>query len=197
MSSAEVQQLSALSDLFAKAIRCCRPLSVAVLGIAGGNGLDQIDSSVTGRVVGLDLNPLYLQVVRQRYPHLRGLELYCVDLSEPHLELKPVQLVHAALIFEYAGLDCALENASSMVMPGGNLSVVLQLPSGSGQAVTASQFPSLQRLKSHLSLISPRRLRDALEERGFQPVQETTLELPARKGFWAGMFSAPPAPHRK
>ena len=57
MSSVEVQQLGALSDLFAEAIGCCRPFSIAVLGIAGGNGLDHIDSSITARVVGLDLNP--------------------------------------------------------------------------------------------------------------------------------------------
>jgi len=109
MSSVEVQQLGALSDLFAEAIGCCRPFSIAVLGIAGGNGLDHIDSSITARVVGLDLNPLYLDAVRQRYSHLPGLELHCVDLSERHVELQPVQLVHAALIFEHAGADCCLE----------------------------------------------------------------------------------------
>ena len=82
MSSVEVQQLGALSDLFAEAIGHCRPLSIAVLGIAGGNGLDHIDSSLTARVVGLDLNPQYLEAVRERYSHLPGLELHCVDLSE-------------------------------------------------------------------------------------------------------------------
>src|SRR5271169_7263165 len=61
MSSVEVQQLVALSDLFAEAVRCCRPASIAVLGIAGGNGLDHVDSSTTARVVGLDVNPLYLE----------------------------------------------------------------------------------------------------------------------------------------
>ena len=73
MRSVEVQQLGALSNLFAEAIGRCRPLSIAVLGIAGGNGLDHIDSSITVRVVGLDLNPLYLEAVRQRYSHLPGL----------------------------------------------------------------------------------------------------------------------------
>ena len=99
MSSVAVQQLGALSDLFAEVIGRCRPLSVAILGIAGGNGLDHIDSSITARVVGLDLNPLYLEAVRDRYSHLPGLELHCVDLSERRVELEPVQLVHAALSF--------------------------------------------------------------------------------------------------
>ena len=109
MGSVEVQQLGVLSDPFAEAIGCCRPFSIAVLGIAGGNGLDHIDSAITARVVGLDLNPLYLEAVRQRYSHLPGLDLHCVDLSERHVELEPAQLVHAALIFEHAGADCCLE----------------------------------------------------------------------------------------
>ena len=67
MDSPEVQQLDALSDLFAQAIEHCRPQSVAVLGIAGGNGIDRINPAMTRRVIGLDLNPQYLETVRQRY----------------------------------------------------------------------------------------------------------------------------------
>ena len=197
MSSMEVQQLGALSDLFAEAIRYCRPYSIAVLGIAGGNGLDHVDSSITARVVGLDVNPLYLEAVRQRYSHLPGLELYFVDLSEQHVDLEPVQLVHAALIFEHAGVDCCLENAISMIVPGGLLSIVLQLPTESGQTVGTSQFSSIQNLKSHFSLISPSWLRESLAGRGFQLIHQTTRALPAGKGFWTGIFSAPAAHHRK
>ena len=197
MSSAEVQQLGALSDLFAEAIGRCRPFSIAVLGIAGGNGLDHIDSNITPRVVGLDLNPLYLEAVRQRYSHLPGLELHCVDLSEQHVELEPVQLVHAALVFEHAGVDCCLENATSMILPGGNLSVVLQLPTESGQTIGASQFFSIQNLKSHFSLISPAWVRESRAGRGFRLTHQTTRALSAGKGFWMGIFSAPEAHHRK
>jgi hypothetical protein len=197
MSSVEVQQLGALSDLFAETIGRCRPSSIAVLGIAGGNGLDHIDSNITARIIGLDLNPLYLEAVKQRYSHLPGLELHCVDLSEKHVELEPVQLVHAALVFEHAGVDCCLENAISMIAPGGNLSVVLQLPTESGETVGASQFSSIQNLKSHFSLISPEWLRQSLAGRGFRLIHQTTRALPAGKGFWAGIFSAPEAHHRK
>jgi len=197
MSAVEVQQLGALSDLFAEAIERCRPLSIAVLGVAGGNGLDRIDSGITSRVVGLDLNPMYLDRVRQRYLHLPGLELHCVDLSERHVELEPVQLVHAALIFEHAGVDCCLENAISLILTGGHFSVVLQLPTQSGETVGASQVSSMQNLKSHFSLISPAWLRESLAARGLRLTHETTRALPAGKGFWMGIFSAPEAHHRK
>jgi spermidine synthase len=82
MSSAGVEQSAALSELFDEALAHCQPESVAVIGIAGGNGLDRIDSSVTRRVVGVDINPAYLDTVRQRYGHMRGLELMCADLTE-------------------------------------------------------------------------------------------------------------------
>ena len=197
MSSVEVQQLGVLSDLFAEVLGRCRPLSVAVLGIAGGNGLDQIDSSITPRVLGLDFNPLYLEAVRQRYSCLPGLELHCIDLSEQHVELEPVQLVHAALVFEHAGVDRCLENAVSMIVPGGDLSVVVQLPTDSGQTIGATGFSSMQNLKSHFSLISPAWLSESLAGRGFWLIHQTTRALPAGKGFWAGIFSAPGARHRK
>lgn len=67
MNSANVQQLDALSELFARALAYCRPSSVAVLGIAGGNGLERIDLDTTKRILGFDINASYLDEVRQRY----------------------------------------------------------------------------------------------------------------------------------
>ena len=60
MKSADVQQLDVLSELFAETLAYCHPVSVAVLGMAGGNGLDRVDGAITRRIVGLDVNPLYL-----------------------------------------------------------------------------------------------------------------------------------------
>ena len=130
MRSDEVQQLEALSELFAAALERYQPTSVAVLGV-GGNGLDRIDSRITKRVVGLDFNPNYLDEARKRYGGACNLSLHRVDLTEEQVELEPVHLVHAALIFEHAGIDRCLENAVSLVDSGGALCVVLQLPSHS------------------------------------------------------------------
>src|SRR5579872_7410889 len=72
MSSAPVRQLDALADLFGEALRICQPQSVAVLGVAGGNGLDRVDPAVTRRVVGIDIHPEYLDAVRQRHSAIAG-----------------------------------------------------------------------------------------------------------------------------
>jgi hypothetical protein len=188
MSAPQVRQLGALSDLFAEAIALRHPASIAVLGVAGGNGLERIDAKAVRRVLGLDLNPLYLDAVRQRYPDLPGLELHCIDLAEETVHIEPVQLVHAALVFEHAGVARALESATSLVAAGGALSVVLQLPGDAGQEVGRGGFASIQKLASHFSLIDPAALRASLEERSFQLIYETRKALPAAKEFWMGIF---------
>lgn len=197
MSSSEVRQLGVLSDLFAESLRKCSPPSVAILGIAGGNGLEHIDPELTVRIVGVDLNPQYLEAVRERYSHLPGLELHCVDLAEQSVPMEPVQLVHAALIFEHAGTGRCLESALSCIAPGGNFSVVLQLPTQSGQDIGASAVLSIQILKSHFSLISPDSLIRTLDQRGLSLTQEQTRSLPEGKAFWMGIFSAPEGPLAK
>jgi hypothetical protein len=64
MSSAGVQQLPALAELFKYALERCVPESLAVLGVAGGNGLEHVDSAVTRRLVAVDINPIYLDTVQ-------------------------------------------------------------------------------------------------------------------------------------
>ena len=189
MNSAEVQQLAALSDLFAEALAICRPASVAVLGVAGGNGLDRIDANLTHRVIGIDINRTYLEIVRQRYPEAPGLDLHCIDLAEQIVNLEPVQLVHAALVFEHAGTHCSLDNALSLVAPGGHLSAVLQMPSETEQAVSPTAFPSIQNLKSNFSLISPGWLKDTLDSRAFRLTHHAHRPLVSGKAFWMGIFA--------
>lgn len=189
MDSRQVGQLVVLADLFADALARCRPRSVAILGIAGGNGLEKIDPSITERVVGFDCNPSYLEAVRQRHADLRGLELSRVDLAEQRVAADPVALVHAALIFEHAGMGRCLDNAISLVAPGGSLSVVLQLPGEPGTEVAATSFSSVRQLRAGFSLIEAAEFRKAVEARGLRLSGEVRRSLPAGKGFWMGLFS--------
>lgn len=188
MDSPEVRQLQILSELFAEALAQCRPESVAILGIAGGNGLRHIDRTITTRVVGLDVNPSYLEEVRSRYADDCGPELFCVDLADQRVDLGPAHMVHAALVLEHAGAGRCLDNAVSLVAAGGTLSVVLQLPGETGQDVGVSPFPSMQTLQPGFALIDPEWLRRTLEQRGFRLAREARRALPAGKAFWMGMF---------
>ena len=99
----------------------------------------------------------------------------------------PVDLVHAALVFEHAGVGRCLENAVRMVDAGGALSVVLQLPSE--QAVSPSGYASMQRLRSNFVFVEPGELRAALEERGLLLDRESRRDLPEGKAFRTGIFA--------
>jgi SAM-dependent methyltransferase len=189
MDSAGVRQLTVLAELFKCALDHCLPESVAVLGVAGGNGLEQIDYAVTKRVVGMDINQRYLDEVQQRFGMLAGLELHCRDLTEADFSLAPVALAHAALIFEHAGLGVALENTLSLVAPGGNLSVVLQLPSEDEQGVASTSYKSMQMLKQDFALIDVSEFQRLLGQKGFQLVEQENRSLNSGKAFWLGLFA--------
>lgn len=188
MRSCEVQQLEALSELFAATLERCQPASVAVLGVGGGNGLDRIDSRITRRVVGLDLNPGYLDEARKRYGESCNLTLHCVDLTKDQVKLEPVHLVHAALIFEHAGIDLCLENAVSLVGSGGALCAVLQLPSHHAEQIGSSNFSSMLTLKDNFALVDPVSLQTKLTPIGFRIVHEVLRPVPAGKRLWMGIF---------
>jgi hypothetical protein len=188
MGSAPVNQLAPLADLFGDALARLRPRSVAVLGVAGGNGLEHVDSTLTTRVVGIDVNPAYLAATKDRFPDLRGLELHCADLEHELLDLEPVSLVHAALVFEHAGIERCLDNAVSLVADSGHLSVVLQLPSEGQAAVTPSPYASMATLADDFALVDPHQLRRVLAQRRLRLTHQARLTLATGKAFWSGYF---------
>jgi Zn-dependent alcohol dehydrogenase len=185
------QQLRALSGLFARALEICQPDTVAVLGIAGGNGLEHVRPAAITRVVGIDINAEYLAETRQRFgPHLPlALELHHLDLSEAPAPASPVAMVHAGLFFEHAGTGRALDNALTLVDKAGHLSVVLQLPAAAQPNVSATAFPSMQTLANHFASIDPAHFRESLAQRQFHLTHEERLLLPTGKGLWLGIFA--------
>ncbi|HLK69287.1 MAG TPA: hypothetical protein VKU19_37905 [Bryobacteraceae bacterium] len=180
----DVLQLEALSQLFQEALDQCRPRSVAVLGVAGGNGLERIDPAVTTRVVGLDVNLSYLNAVKRRFGQLPGLELHEVDLTADLPQMPRVELVHAALIFEHAGVGRALENALSLVEKDGHFSVVLQPVYGR---------PGPVRIRDSVldfSSVDPTWFRNEVESRGLKLLHERRYPVPSGE-FWAAIFGGP------
>jgi SAM-dependent methyltransferase len=160
---------------------------VAILGVAGGNGLEHIDLIATERVVGVDIHSEYLDAVRVRFPQ-HPLVLHCADLASEAIAADPVDLVHAALVLEHAGVEGCLRNALALVKPGGWLSVVLQLPSEAA-GVSQTPFVSMQSLRNHFQLVEREQLVSALQASGLQLAHEQRTDLPGGKAFWLGMFS--------
>lgn len=80
--------------------------SVMILGIAGGNGLNQVKKDRLHIVYGVDINNEYLNVCEERYSYLSELFIGIqADLSSEACELPNVDLVIANLLVEYIGCD--------------------------------------------------------------------------------------------
>ena len=62
-----VGQSQLTADQLEILVRSYSPSSVAILGCAGENGFERLVDTRVSRVVGVDINPRYIEEARQRY----------------------------------------------------------------------------------------------------------------------------------
>jgi SAM-dependent methyltransferase len=187
MRSPEVGQLAFLSDVFGEILEEFRPVTLAVLGCATGNGFERIDPARVRRVVGVDVNPEYLEIARRRFaPRIPGLELIRADLSAADLEPGSCDLIHAALVLEYAAPEIVVPKAAAWLAPGGVFSVVLQLPADSGM-VTETAFASLRSLEQTMRLVDPSELAELTRANGLVEIRARKVTLPSGKPFFVAV----------
>ena len=117
MSLDSVGQLQALNRMMAAQFESFPVKTAMVLGVAGGNGLEHIDTDKYQTVYGVDINEDYLKEVYKRHKDkekvLRCLQLDLVNEADklPHAEL-----VIANLLVEYIGYE-AFKNAVKKISP--------------------------------------------------------------------------------
>jgi SAM-dependent methyltransferase len=189
MASPAVGQAEMVANEFADLLKSHVPKTAALIGCAGGNGFDEAAEAGIARLVGIDINARYIADAKARYAgSLPGLELYCADIQGDMPELPTVDLVYAALVFEYVDVAAALKNLSRLCQPNGFMAVLLQLPKAGAEAVTASPFTSLKTLNSIMRLVPPAELNAAATEVGFALVSEKTITLQSSKQFALQVF---------
>jgi 2-polyprenyl-3-methyl-5-hydroxy-6-metoxy-1,4-benzoquinol methylase len=192
MSAPNVGQADLLAGVFADALAEFRPASVAVIGCAGGNGFDRMNPLEVARVVGVDINRDFLAVAAQRYrSRFEDLQLLCTDISVARLQTGPVDLIYAALLFEYVDVPAALQNLFLACRDGGHLVTLLQLPSKGAAAVTPTAFTSLATLREVLKLVEPLDLRARAQESGFTFLRAANVTSAAGKEFAVQIFQRP------
>jgi len=185
----QVAQAQLVADIFEKVLRERSPRSVAVIGCAGGNGFERVDPKSTPRVVGVDINPDYIAQARMRFSaRIPQLELYVEDIQTAKPAQAPVDVVFAALVFEYVEAAAALSRIRLMLNPGGVLVAVVQLPNAVAAAVTPSRFSSLQVLVPCMRLVSPDALREAAESAGFESARSRVVDSLQGKRFHVHEF---------
>lgn len=186
-----VGQAPMLDRVFRQALQAIRPQSVAVLGAAGGNGFEHLVASGVTRTVALDLNPAYLQELERRFRNrVPGLEILCGDLDDAAIDMDPVDLIHAALIFEYVEIGPALRRSRTWLRPDGTLWVILQLAGPDESRVTPSAFGSLAKLDGSMKLRDADRFREAAAIAGLAEISGEVLTLPGGKRFFSACYRA-------
>ncbi len=189
MALPSVGQATMLGAELAALLTEFAPATLAVVGCAGGNGFEHIRPDVTSRVVAVDINPHYLKALRDRFSReLPGLEPCVRDIQAGLGGIEPVDLVYAALVFEYVDLPLALRSLRTLCRPGGVLATVVQLPTEALAVISPSPYASLQALGKQMRLVSPATLAACATTCGFELQASRQLALPSGKCFAVQWF---------
>jgi trans-aconitate methyltransferase len=188
MGSPGVDQLRLLRELLRDRVAEFRPASLAVLGCATGAGFETIDPARVRRIVGIDINPEYIEIVRRRFAaSVPGLELICADVATLDLPPCSLDLFHAALVLEYVAPEVVVAKTAAWLVPGGILSILVQLPSPSGK-VSHTPFASLKSLDSWMRLVDPGELATIVTRHGFTQVRSETIDWVGGKRFYTAAY---------
>ena len=70
MALDSVQQLQAMNQMMKGQLNQYYIQSAMILGVAGGNGLEHVDTEKLNKVYGVDINQEYLLITKKRYENL-------------------------------------------------------------------------------------------------------------------------------
>ena len=184
MARPDVGQSRFLADELRAAALRHGPESVAVVGCAGGNGLEGLAETSVRRILAIDINPDYVAATGTRHGRTApGLELLVADIAEPLPPHHPADLVFAGLVLEYVACVPAFAGLRSLCAPGGRLVVVTQVPSETLPAVSPSPHRSLDALRGAMRLVEPPVLAAAAGGAGFVQTQCRRRTLASGKAF--------------
>lgn len=170
MALPTVGQSQLIADELDGLVRTYSPASVAIIGCAGGNGFDCVVGTNVSRIVGVDLNPKYIEKARARYEGIiPGLELRIADIQASESLFDPVDLIYVALVLEYVDLARTMCVLGGHCNPNGVLAVLSQLPHETVAHVSPSPYTSLQLLAPGMRLVSQEELQRQARHAGFAP----------------------------
>ena len=184
MALPEIGQAEMLAGELEFAVRQYSPKSVAVIGCAGGNGLDRLVESGIERIVGIDINPAYVQTVRRRFrSRIPGLELHVADIQSMLPQIAPVNLIFAALILEYVDVPMTMRSFQNLCAPDGALVVILQAASPNVEKTSPSPYKSIQLLAPAMRLLDQGDVQERAVAAGFSLASSRVVSLRSGKDF--------------
>ena len=183
MSHYQVGQSILLNSLTKKYLDETKPESVVFLGIAGGNGLEHIDNSITKSVIGIDINQNYLNTALTRYKHtIPSLQLVNLDIVKNSGSFFEVDFIWAALILEYTGIDKVLVFCKNNIRKGGHLIVSIQ-SNNNKQSVSPTGIESVKKAGEIFSVVNPEELLNKATDAGYKLIGKEENVLPNGKSI--------------
>jgi len=184
MALPEIGQAEVLAAELEFVVRQYSPKSVAVIGCAGGNGLDRLVESGVERIVGIDINPAYVETVRRRFgSRIPGLELHVADIQSMLPQIAPVDLIFAALILEYVDVPMTMRSFQKLCAPDGALVVILQSASPNVEKTSPSPYKSIQLLAPAMRLLDQGDVQERAIAAGFSLASSRVVSLRSGKDF--------------
>jgi len=182
MSSDSVFQLQTLNEITRQQLTRYKHSKVAILGIAAGNGLENIDRNSTEKVYGFDVNSKYLDICKQRYLHFEDiLELICCDLSDVQTKLPNTNILICNLIIEYLGIENFVKLIRNNKKNVEIISSVIQKNNNSCFVSSSNLYSAFDPILTIHNDINDRNLIDAFEEIEFDCIQKEMYPLPNGK----------------
>ena len=178
-----VRQLQALDSIMKEQFAAYPVVTSAVLGVAGGNGLEHLGTDKFRTVYGVDINADYLRAVTQRYTQLSGiLECLHIDLINEAEKLPQAQLLIANLLIEYIGYG-AFQRAVLQTAPE-YVSCVIQINTDEEQWVSESPYlRAFDRLDEVHHQMEEKALTAAMNKIGYSLILKETYPLPNGKAL--------------
>lgn len=182
MKLSSVMQLQALNKMMKNQL-CLYPVkSVMILGIAGGNGLEHIDTEKIQKVYGVDINRKYLKECAERYKSLSGIfEAVCADLTDNSLVLPHADMIIADLLIEYIGYEC-FKNTVIRVKPM-YASCIIQINTDESFVSDSPYLHAFDNLNKVHHQIDIAGLTKTMKETGYLLINKEEKRLPNGKKF--------------
>lgn len=180
MQLTSVHQLQTMNQAMKKQLDAYPVASAMILGIAGGNGLEHVDTAKYRKVYGVDINRSYLQEIEKRYADLHGcLQCLCLDLTADAGRLPRAQLLIANLLIEYVGY-AVFQEAVKAVAPK-YISCMIQINSDEDWVSDSPYLHVFDRLDEVHHQLSEEGLNQALQAVDFDLIYREEYPLPNKK----------------
>ena len=189
MALPAIGQSQLIADQLDILVRTYAPSSVAILGCAGGNGFERLIDTSVSRVVGIDINPHFIEEARQRDEgRVPGLKLLVADIQTSAWLFEPVDFIYAALVFEYVDVARTMSVLRRHCTPNGILAVLSQVPHMALPEVSPSPYTRLRLLAPGMHLLSHEELQRHAMQMGFTPKDSRKILSPGGKQFIVETF---------